>query len=59
MLKPLLNIRTALSRNSYVNALKTIKSFKGIYRNIIMNDDNCNEKLQLLKYEYGQFIPLN
>ncbi len=59
MLMPLQNLSTAPSRETYINNLKQIQTYNGIYRSLEMDDQNCNVKLQLIRYDYGQMIPLN
>jgi ABC-type branched-subunit amino acid transport system substrate-binding protein len=58
MLKAVKN-SSVISRNTYIKNLQNISSYNGIYRSILMTEDNYNRKLQLLKYSYGQIIPLN
>lgn len=47
------------SRNRYIQNLKGIEYYNGIYRKIEMDNRRHNLKLQLLKYQFGQIIPLN
>ena len=59
MLAPLQNLSTAPSRETYIGNLKQIRTHNGIYRSLEMDNNNCNIRLQLIKYDYGQMIPLN
>jgi ABC-type branched-subunit amino acid transport system substrate-binding protein len=48
-----------VSRAEYLNKLRQAKSYDGIYRKIRINDNNNNSNIHMLKYEYGQILPLN
>ena len=48
-----------LSRNQFLRNLKKLNTYNGIYRTIELNRNRVNQALQLLKYNYGQIIPLN
>jgi ABC-type branched-subunit amino acid transport system substrate-binding protein len=60
MLRALRDVKdAAMSRSEYLQNLRSHEQFNGLYRNINLNDDQCNLNLRLLKYIYGQIIPLN
>jgi ABC-type branched-subunit amino acid transport system substrate-binding protein len=59
MLSPLAGSESAPSRETYLINLQKIKNYNGIYKSLIMDENNCNIKLQLIKYDYGQLIPIN
>ena len=59
MLTPLKEMSTIPSRESYTMKLKTIRKYQGLYRSLEMDEKNRNMKLQLLKFDYGQILPLN
>lgn len=59
ILKPLDNGNIILGRADYTTRLKQIGKFEGIYRKILLDDQNRNIYLQLLRFNYGQIIPLN
>jgi ABC-type branched-subunit amino acid transport system substrate-binding protein len=48
-----------MSRNQYFQNLKSLNKYIGIYRVIDLNKKRHNKGFQLLKYNYGQIIPLN
>ncbi len=59
MLKPLEKGNMILSRSDYTNKLKQVGRFEGLYRTIELDDQNRNSYMQLLRFNYGQIIPLN
>ena len=48
-----------MNRNQFLLNLKTLNTYNGIYRKIDLNKERVNQSVQLLKYNYGQIIPLN
>ncbi|MCK4561066.1 MAG: penicillin-binding protein activator [Calditrichia bacterium] len=48
-----------MSRNQFLRNLKKLNTYNGIYRTIDLTKKRVNQTLQLLKYNYGQIIPLN
>lgn len=58
MLKAIPTDNTVVTRNTYITHLKSIARYNGIYRNISLNQENYNTNLQLIKYNFGQLIPL-
>jgi len=48
-----------MSRNQFLKNLKKLNTYTGIYRTIDLTKKRVNQSLQLLKYNYGQIIPLN
>ena len=48
-----------MSRNQFLRNLKKLNTYNGIYRTIDLTRKRVNQTLQLLKYNYGQIIPLN
>jgi ABC-type branched-subunit amino acid transport system substrate-binding protein len=59
MLKPFDQGNIILSRADYAAKLKQVGQFNGLYRKIKLDDQNRNTLLQLLRFNYGQIIPLN
>jgi ABC-type branched-subunit amino acid transport system substrate-binding protein len=59
MLSAINNENNLIKREEYLNRLENIEKYIGIYRNIHMNEDRVNQNLQLLKYNYGQVIPMD
>ncbi len=59
MLKPLKNGNSIMGRTDYTAGLKQMGKFEGIYRKILLDEQNRNIYLQLLRFNYGQIIPLN
>jgi ABC-type branched-subunit amino acid transport system substrate-binding protein len=52
-------INQNMSRNQFLRNLKKLNTYNGIYRTIELTKKRVNQALQLLKYNYGQIIPLN
>jgi hypothetical protein len=48
-----------MSRNQFLRNLKKLNTYNGIYRTIDLTKKRVNQTIQLLKYNYGQIIPLN
>jgi len=48
-----------MSRNQFLRNLKKLNTYNGIYRTIDLTKKRVNQTLKLLKYNYGQIIPLN
>ena len=48
-----------MSQNQFLRNLNKLNKYNGIYRVIDLNKNRFNQNLQLLKYNYGQIIPLN
>jgi ABC-type branched-subunit amino acid transport system substrate-binding protein len=48
-----------MSRNQFLRNLKKLNTYNGIYRTIDLSRKRVNQTLKLLKYNYGQIIPLN
>jgi ABC-type branched-subunit amino acid transport system substrate-binding protein len=48
-----------MSRNQFMRNLKKLNTYNGIYRTIELSRKRVNQTLKLLKYNYGQIIPLN
>ena len=59
MLQALKDTKDPKSRTAYLQSLRAQGKYDGLYRSIKINDDNCNINLRLLKYIFGQIIPLN
>ena len=49
----------SMDRNQYLRNLKKLGKYNGVYRTIDINRNRFNQSLRLLKYNYGQIIPLN
>jgi len=49
----------SMSRNQFVRNLKKLNTYTGVYRTIELTRKRVNQTLKLLKYNYGQIIPLN
>ena len=48
-----------MNRNQFLLNLNKLNTYNGIYRKIDLNKERVNQSVQLLKYNYGQIIPLN
>jgi ABC-type branched-subunit amino acid transport system substrate-binding protein/outer membrane protein assembly factor BamD (BamD/ComL family) len=48
-----------MSRNQFLVNLKKLNTYNGVYRTIELGRKRVNQTLKLLKYNYGQIIPLN
>jgi branched-chain amino acid transport system substrate-binding protein len=59
MLKPFEKGNTILNRDEYSSRLKQIGRFDGLYRRILLDDQNRNTALRILRFNYGQIIPVN
>jgi len=59
ILHHLKNLQGPISRDEFVDLLDTKTKFNGVYRNFNLNENNTNKKVQIVKYKYGQFLPLN
>lgn len=53
------NLSKPISRQEFYSLSKNKSNYSGLYRKIHLNDQNYNSKVQLIKYKYGQFLPLN
>jgi ABC-type branched-subunit amino acid transport system substrate-binding protein len=49
----------SMSRNQFLRNLKKLNTYNGIYRTIDLSRTRVNQALKLLKYNFGQIIPLN
>lgn len=59
MLKPFEKGNMILNRTEYMSRLKQIGRFDGLYRRILLDDQNRNTALRILRFNYGQIIPVN
>jgi ABC-type branched-subunit amino acid transport system substrate-binding protein len=59
ILQYLKNLQQPITREEFIKLINKRNTFNGIYRNIILNDQNTNSNVQMIKYKYGQFLPLN
>jgi ABC-type branched-subunit amino acid transport system substrate-binding protein len=59
MLRALDETQNPLTRAGYLQNLRHQDQFDGIYRSIKIKEEQYNLQLRLLKYVYGQIIPLN
>jgi len=50
---------TNISRNQFVENLLKLNQYNGIYRTFNLNNLRINQYIQLLKYNFGQVIPLH
>lgn len=48
-----------MDQNQFLRNLNQLNKYNGIYRTINLNKNRFNQSFQLLKYNYGQIIPLN
>jgi hypothetical protein len=48
-----------MTRNQFLRNLRKLNTYNGVYRTIELSRKRVNETLKLLKYNYGQIIPLN
>ena len=49
---------TDLSRTQFLRNLNNIGGYEGIYKTIKLGNTRFNQNLKLIKYNYGQFIPV-
>ena len=59
MLSAIKSENNNFTRENYLNNIRSITKYKGLYRTINLNVDRYNYNLFLLKYAYGQIIPLH
>ena len=59
MLRPFDKDNIVLSRADFMAKIKSGGPFEGLYRNVKLDNRNRNVLLQLLRFDYGQIIPLN
>lgn len=59
ILQYLKNLETPITRHEFVNLISKNSKYYGIYRNFNIGNSNSNQKVQIIKYKYGQFLPLN
>ena len=59
MLKPFEKGNIILTREDFITGLKQVGRFEGLYRKIQLDDQNRNTALRILRFNYGQIIPLN
>jgi ABC-type branched-subunit amino acid transport system substrate-binding protein len=59
MLRALKDTKDPMTRAEYLQNLRSPDKYDGLYRSIKIDSDQCNLNLRLLKYIYGQIIPLN
>ena len=50
---------TNISRNQFFQNLLKLNQYNGIYRTFNLNNSRNNQYIQLLKYNFGQIIPLH
>ncbi len=59
ILQYLKNTSNVISRQEFINILKTKKDYSGLYRKFKMENSNFNSNTQIIKYKYGQILPVN
>ncbi|MCK5032245.1 MAG: penicillin-binding protein activator [Calditrichia bacterium] len=59
ILQYLNNLKKPINRDEFIELISKRTKYNGIYRNIILDNQNSNSKVQMIKYKYGQFLPLN
>jgi len=59
ILQYLKNLQDPITRDEFVDLLDKKSEHNGVYRNFDLNENNSNQKVQMVKYKYGQFLPLN
>jgi len=59
ILQYLKNLQGPISRDEFVDLLNKKTKYNGVYRNFDLNENNTNTNVQMVKYKYGQFLPLN
>jgi len=47
-----------MSRNQFLRNLRKLNTYNGVYRTVELSRKRVNQTLKLLKYNYGQIIPL-
>ena len=59
ILQYLNKLKKPINRDEFIELINKRTKYNGIYRNIILDNQNSNSKVQMIKYKYGQFLPLN
>jgi len=59
MIRALKDTKNPITRPEYLQNLRSHEKYEGLYRSIKINEDQSNTNLRLLKYIFGQIIPLN
>ena len=59
MLSAISNVNSIIKRDEFLRRLEAIDNYTGIYRSIKLGSDKVNQNLQMLKFNYGQIIPIN
>ena len=59
ILQYLNNLQNPISRDEFIELINKKIKYNGIYRNIILDNQNSNSKVQMIKYKFGQFLPIN
>ncbi len=59
MLRALADTKNSMTRAEYLQNLRRQDQYNGLYRSIKINEEQYNLNLRLLKYIFGQIIPLN
>jgi ABC-type branched-subunit amino acid transport system substrate-binding protein len=50
---------SAVTRSNVMHKMKNLQPYRGIYRSFNLSDKSYNTAARILKYYYGQLIPLN
>jgi ABC-type branched-subunit amino acid transport system substrate-binding protein len=59
ILSAISNVNSIIKRDEFLQRLENMENHIGIYRNIYLNEERVNQNLQLLRFNYGQIIPIN
>lgn len=59
ILKHINNLQAPITREEFFELITKKINHNGVYRNINMDKNNSNTKVEIIKYKYGQFLPLN
>jgi len=59
ILQYLNNLQSPVTREEFVELISKKSKYNGVYRNFNLDNQNSNKKVQMIKYKYGQFLPLN
>ena len=59
ILQYLNKLKKPINRDEFIELINKRTKYNGIYRNIILDNQNSNSNVQMIKYKYGQFLTLN
>lgn len=59
ILQHLKNLKQPINRAEFIDLINKKLNYNGIFKNIKLDDQHSNTKVQMIKYKFGQFLPLN